>query len=87
MVDWRHYDFENVPHFSFELPQKIKDFCFNLVKRLGLIYGAIDMIVTPNEKYVFLEINPNGQYLWIELLTGLPISSTIAEALSKNSTE
>lgn len=83
-IDWRHYDFQNVSHFSFELPQEIKDLCFKLVKRLGLVYGAIDMIVTPDERYIFLEINPNGQYLWIELLTGLPISSTIAETLINN---
>ena len=52
-----------------------------LVRRLGLAYGAIDLVLTPDGRYVFLEINPNGQYLWIEQLTGLPISEAIAEWL------
>ncbi len=84
MVDWRHYDFQNVPHSTFELPQRIKDLCFKLVKELGLVFAAIDMVLTPDKRYVFLEINPNGQYLWIELLTGLLISNAIAETLIKN---
>lgn len=45
-----------------------------LTKTLGLAYGAIDMIVTPDGEYVFLEINPTGQYQWLEALTGLRIS-------------
>jgi hypothetical protein len=38
-------------------------------------------VVTPDERYVFLEINSNGQYLWIELATGLPISDAICDLL------
>ena len=52
-----------------------------LVEKLGLCYGAIDMVLTPDGRYVFLEINPNGQYLWIELATGLPISDAICSLL------
>jgi glutathione synthase/RimK-type ligase-like ATP-grasp enzyme len=52
------------------------------VKRLGLCYGAIDMVLTPDGRYVFLEINPNGQYLWIENLTGLHISDAICALLT-----
>lgn len=80
-IDWRHYDFQNVSHSPFELPEKVKDLSFQLIKRLGLVFGAIDMILTPDGKYIFLEVNPNGQYLWIELLTGLPISQAIADLL------
>lgn len=48
----------------------------------GLAYGAIDMIVTPQGKYIFLEVNPSGQYGWIEALTKMPISKAIAETLA-----
>lgn len=81
-IDWRHYDFQNVLHSPFELPQEVKDLSFQLIKKLGLVFGAIDMILTPDGKYIFLEVNPNGQYLWIELLTGLPISQAIAHLLT-----
>lgn len=82
-IDWRNYDFQNVTHASFELPKKVEGLCFQLIKRLGLVFGAIDMILTPDGRYIFLEINPNGQYLWIELLTGLPISEAIARLLTE----
>jgi len=41
-------------------------------------YGTIDLILTPDDRYVFLELNSAGEYGWIEDLTGLPISDAIA---------
>ncbi|RQP25496.1 ATP-dependent carboxylate-amine ligase [Albitalea terrae] len=79
--DWRHYDLANTPHARHCLPAEIEQCCLLLVQRLGLCYGAIDMIVTPEGRYVFLEINPNGQYQWIEHLTGLPISEAMCDLL------
>lgn len=32
---------------------------------------------------MFLEINPNGQWAWLQDATGLPISAAIADALTK----
>jgi hypothetical protein len=44
------------------------------------------MVLTPDERYVFLEINPNGQYLWIEQMTALPISDAICDLLMAGTT-
>lgn len=79
--DWRRYDLPNTPHKPFALPPDLEKKCVALVKTLGLKFGCIDMIVTPDKEYVFLEINPNGQWLWIEQLTGLPIAQALAELL------
>lgn len=79
--DWRRYDFNNVPHSIFKLPRKIELFCVNFLQTFGLNFGTIDMIVTPDGDYVFLEINPNGQWGWIESLTGMPISKALADLL------
>lgn len=54
-----------------------------LMKKLGLFYGAIDLRYSNDNGYTFFEINPEGQYLWIEIETGLPISKSIANFLSK----
>jgi D-alanine-D-alanine ligase-like ATP-grasp enzyme len=51
------------------------------LKHLGLNFGCFDFIYTPLCEYVFLECNPNGQWLWIEHETGMKISDAIAEAL------
>jgi hypothetical protein len=79
--DWRRYDLSQTPHHVHALPPKIREQCVRLVERLELAFGAIDMVLTPDGRYVFLEINPNGQYLWIEQETGLPISAAICDLL------
>jgi glutathione synthase/RimK-type ligase-like ATP-grasp enzyme len=53
-----------------------------LQRRLGLEYGAIDMRRTPAGEYVFFEVNPAGQFLYIEQLTGQPIAAALAAHLS-----
>lgn len=79
--DWRHYDFDNTPHEAHALPDNLSALCIRLVRSLQLTFGAIDMVLTPSGNYVFLEINPNGQWAWIQELTGMPISSAIADLL------
>ena len=37
-----------------------------LMRELGLVFGCIDLIVTPEGEHVFLEINEMGQFLWVE---------------------
>lgn len=81
-VDWRRYDFDNVRHEPADLPKEVEQRCLALMNKLNLHCGAIDMIVTPNNEYVFLEVNANGQWAWIELLTGLPISKEIGKLLA-----
>ena len=80
MTDWRVG--ENIlPHEAITLPQSIQGQCLELLRRLDLQFGAIDFVETPDGEYIFLEINPNGQWAWIETQTGLPISDTIAKKL------
>ncbi len=79
--DWRRYDWFQTTYLPHELPREVERRCLQLVERLGLCYGAIDLILTPDDHYVFLEINPNGQYLWIEDTTGLPISEALCDLL------
>lgn len=62
---------------AFELPDHILENLQVFMKRLGLVYGAIDMRRTTEGEYVFLEINPSGQWLFIEERTGLPITDAV----------
>lgn len=80
--DWRRYDFEKVRHEPYELPKALEEKLLTLMRGWGLAFGAIDMVLTPDGRYVFLEINPSGQWAWIEQLTGMPISQAIAELLA-----
>jgi glutathione synthase/RimK-type ligase-like ATP-grasp enzyme len=79
-VDWRRG--ENIlQHTKFELFDDIKEKCVELLKVLNLRFGAIDFIIDTNEELVFLEINPNGQWAWIEKQTGYEISNEIVNLL------
>lgn len=80
--DWRHFDLDRIPYVRHALPAHIETLCVNLVRALRLCFGAIDMILTPNGEYVFLEINPNGLWTWVESKTGLPIADAIASLLA-----
>lgn len=50
------------------IPEQIRSQCLELLKSMGLVFGCIDMIVTPDERYVFLENNQAGQFLWLEAI-------------------
>lgn len=78
-TDWRK---GKLKFFKEELPSEIKEKCILLVKSLNLRFGAIDLIKDKYGNYIFLEINPNGQWAWIENETGLEISDSIINELS-----
>ena len=81
-VDWRRADVE-LEHKVHVLPEEIAKACRRLMKILNLRFGAIDLVLTPAGQYFFLEINPNGQWLWLEDRLGYPITNGIAEWLNR----
>jgi glutathione synthase/RimK-type ligase-like ATP-grasp enzyme len=66
---------------AYDLPGPVVEMLQKYMKRLGLVYGAIDMRLTPEGEYVFLEINPSGQWLFIEQRTGQPITEALVELM------
>lgn len=82
--DWRRYDIPNTPHLVITPPDEIRNKVNELLSLLHIEYGALDFVVTPDNEWVFLEINCMGQWLWIENLTGLNISDAIIEWISDN---
>lgn len=79
--DWRRYDIDNTPHLPHELDPGVAARVHALMARMGLVFGSLDFIVTPEGEHVFLEINPVGQFDWIAELTGHPIYERLAELL------
>lgn len=82
-IDWRRDQHQTKLRQELVTPDALlEDFCLKLVQQLGLIFGAIDLIITPTGEPVFLEINPNGQWLWIETVLGAKISDALIETLT-----
>ena len=82
-VDWRKGSRPDLKHERIELPDLVRRQCLELLRRLGIRYGAIDFICDELDCLWFLEINPNGQWAWIENLTGYPIASAIVDQLEE----
>jgi glutathione synthase/RimK-type ligase-like ATP-grasp enzyme len=80
-IDWRHLPF--AVDAATDLPGDVAAKVHTLMQEFGLVYGALDFIVTPDGRHVFLEVNPAGQYMWIESKLGLPITAALADALSE----
>ncbi len=79
-VDFR-MDMERAAVRADRLPPDIEQGLQRLMKQLGLVYGAIDLRRTPQGEHVFLEINPAGQFLFVEEKSGQPIAATLAQYL------
>ncbi len=82
LLDWRTHP--DLPIISFKLAEKVKESCLLLMQRLGLSFAALDFCLDKNGNCIFLEINPDGQFLWIEEAIGLPIAETLARLLARD---
>jgi len=81
--DWRTaYQDGSFRAVAVDLSSEVEAACVQLVRMFGLQYGAIDLIEDEEGRIWFLEINPNGQWAFIEREAGLPIGESIAEMLS-----
>ncbi len=81
--DWRMANLdEQMDITPFALPAKLKKQCRQLVQELGLAFGAIDLILDKKGKFWFLENNPDGQWAFIEQVTGQPIGKALAHLLT-----
>ncbi len=79
-LDWR-FDY-TVPFRPHALDAETSTRLRAVMRRLGLVYGAFDRRLTPAGENGFLEVNPNGEYLFVELLSGIPLSERMATFLA-----
>ena len=72
LTDWQPY----------ELPAAVEAGLLRMMDAFGLNYGAADLIRTPEGRHVFLEVNPAGEFFWLERAPGLPIAAALADVLT-----
>jgi ATP-grasp ribosomal peptide maturase len=85
-LDWRTA-YQHLQYRIYDLPEAISQKCLAFVQRLGLSFAALDLIVTPDDRYVLLEANACGQWAWIQNATGMPICEALVDLLVGQSTE
>jgi hypothetical protein len=65
VVDWRDPDI-SVHYSESSLSDEVQAMCRAMLEKLGLLYGAFDFVRTPEGDLVFLEVNPTGEWAWLE---------------------
>jgi ATP-grasp ribosomal peptide maturase len=80
LLDWRT-DYDALAYEVAELDCATKAGIRRYMNRFGLVFGAFDFAVDRDGTPWFLECNPNGQFLWFEEPTGLPLTTAMADLL------
>lgn len=81
-VDWRKEGANMVNEWQpYTLPDEIQTKLLSFMDDYGLNYGAIDLILSPDDQYYFLEVNAAGEFFWLDRLCNHAISRQIAAVL------
>ena len=79
-TDWRAGQFE-IGMEPYDLPPDVAEGSRRLLRELGIVHGSLDFIVSPDGEHVFLEVNPQGQFLFLETRARLPLLDMFSEFL------
>lgn len=81
ILDIRRNNMKNVIYSKILIPKDIKKSIRSLMKCYKLRFGALDFAITPDEKWIFFEINPNGQWAWLDQIADAKISDSYIKSL------
>jgi glutathione synthase/RimK-type ligase-like ATP-grasp enzyme len=77
--DIRRNNMADVRYERIEVPVAITAAIRKLMAHYQLRFGAIDMAVSTSGEWYFLEINPNGQWAWLDLAGSCNIAASFIE--------
>lgn len=81
LLDWRA-DYNALRYEPVALPASVESSLLRMTERLGLKFAAVDFVVTADDKHFFVDLNPSGQWGWIQEATALPIADALAALLT-----
>ena len=80
LLDWR-VDYNALLYEPVRLPEGVESSLLAMTERLGLAFAAADFVVREDDRHEFIDLNPSGQWGFIQQATGLPIAAAIADHL------
>lgn len=80
--DIRRNNMSDVEYSHSELPERVTRMIRNLMAHYELRFAAIDMVVDLDDKWHFLEVNPNGQWAWLDIARASNIAHSFVEAFT-----
>ncbi len=81
-LDWRRPG-TTLKYKLIEVSENIITACKKMMQRLGLLYAAFDFVTGPNGEYYFLEVNPTGEWAWLDYTLGLNLRDELIQLLLK----
>jgi glutathione synthase/RimK-type ligase-like ATP-grasp enzyme len=81
-VDWRA-DYHALSYEPIQLPTDVEQGIRAVMHDLDLLYGAFDFVITPEAEWIFLEVNPGGQFGFLEDRIDAPLTATLADLLAQ----
>lgn len=75
-------DYTAVHYAPHQLPRELRTALHAIVKQYRLQFATIDLLLTPEGSYIFLEINASGQFGWLVEAAGLPLYTHLAHVLA-----
>jgi len=83
-VDWRERGVTLIQSWvPYTLPQQVEQRLQEYMDRIGMQYSAIDVIVEPSGRHVFLEANPAGEFFWLQCNSPhFPLTEAVADVLT-----
>ena len=73
-----------IEHKFIQLPNEVNEKIIQFMREQNLIFSSLDFICSKNHEYYFIENNCNGQWIWLENVTGVDISSSFIDLLCHN---
>jgi glutathione synthase/RimK-type ligase-like ATP-grasp enzyme len=83
LLDIRRDNMEGVSYRQLEVPVSVNDSILSLVRSYGLRFAAIDFAVDRSGRWIFLEVNPGGQWAWLDLAGTSDIAGDLAWAMGR----
>jgi len=80
VIDWRREDPKYLKYREVDIPRSIEKRIYQFMEIMGIKFGAFDFAIQ-NDDWYFLEVNPSGQWAWLELTTGSKMSESLIDLL------
>lgn len=81
-IDFRNYNFEKPNRtVPVNLPIELEEKLLTLFNNLNLNTGSVDLIYTQKDEYIFLEINPVGQFGMVSMPCNYYLEKRVSEYL------
>lgn len=83
-LDIRRRNMRDVKYVQVVPPPDVVAALLALVRGYGLRFAAVDMAVADDGRWIFFEINPNGQWAWLDISGGFDMARLFVQSFSRS---